>query len=224
MTAKTLSRRKFLSLLGFTGAGAGLAACARSAGLTSTPTPEMDMGAGTPAASGAADMDAMHKAGIGIFVSNAGKDATFWPHRLDYRMEGDTKVFEVTCTEGKWEPAPGQSVEAMLYNGTVPGPEIRITEGDHVSIVCTNQMTQSTAIHFHGVRLPNAMDGVPFITQDPIKPGGSFTYEFTARNPGSHMYHSHHNAAEQVTKGLLGPFIIEPKDKSQEPVVDAEYT
>jgi manganese oxidase len=67
------------------------------------------------------------------------------------------------------------------------------------------------------------MDGVPFITQDPIKPGASFTYEFTVRNPGSHMYQSHPNAAEQVTKGLMGAFIIEPKDKSGEPKVDAEY-
>jgi len=67
------------------------------------------------------------------------------------------------------------------------------------------------------------MDGVPFITQEPIKPGASFTYEFTVKNAGSHMYHSHMNAAEQVTKGLMGAFIIEPKDKSVEPKVDAEY-
>src|SRR6185436_14968357 len=227
MSVKTLSRRKFLSLLGFTGAGAGLAACARfsppgSAASTPTPMSGMEMPAGTPGG-GADEMDAMHKAGIDIFVGNAGKNPAFWPHRLDYRMEGDTKVFEVTCTEATWEIAAGQSVDAMLYNGVVPGPEIRVTEGDKVRVVCTNQMTQSTAIHFHGVKVPNAMDGVPFITQDPIKPGGSFTYEFTARNPGSHMYHSNHNAAEQVTKGLMGAFIIEPKSKGTEPNVDADY-
>jgi FtsP/CotA-like multicopper oxidase with cupredoxin domain len=68
------------------------------------------------------------------------------------------------------------------------------------------------------------MDGVPYITQPPIKTGETFTYEFEARNPGSHMYHSHHNAAEQVTKGLLGAFIIEPADKSQDPESDADYT
>jgi FtsP/CotA-like multicopper oxidase with cupredoxin domain len=67
------------------------------------------------------------------------------------------------------------------------------------------------------------MDGVPFLTQPPIKPGATFTYEFTAKPFGSHMYHSHHNAAEQVTKGLLGPFIIEPKDKSKEPQYDSDY-
>jgi FtsP/CotA-like multicopper oxidase with cupredoxin domain len=74
--------------------------------------------------------------------------------------------------------------------------------------------------------VPNAMDGVPFITQPPIKPGETFTYEFTARegNAGSHMYHSHHNAAEQVTKGLLGAFIIEPKEPASRPAFDREYT
>ncbi len=112
----------------------------------------------------------------------------------------------------------------MAYNGIVPGPEIRITEGDQVRVILKNEMKQSTAIHWHGVLVPNAMDGVPFITQKPVKTGETFTYEFTARNPGSHMYHSHHNAAEQVTKGLMGAFIIEPKDKSVDPQYDAEYT
>ena len=111
----------------------------------------------------------------------------------------------------------------MAYNGIVPGPEIRVTEGDKVRVVCKNEMKQSTSIHFHGVLVPNAMDGVPYITQPPIKTGETFTYEFTAKNSGSHMYHSHHNAAEQVTKGLMAPFIIEPKDKSKEPKADADY-
>ena len=124
----------------------------------------------------------------------------------------------------QWEIAPGQTLPAMAYNGVVPGQEIRVTEGDQVRVVVENEMTQSTAVHFHGCYVPNNMDGVPYITQPPIKPGESFTYEFVARNPGSHMYHSHHNAAEQVTKGLLGPFIIEPKDKRAEPASDKEYT
>jgi FtsP/CotA-like multicopper oxidase with cupredoxin domain len=185
----------------------------------------METSSSTPAGSSADEMDAMHKAGVETFVSNAGKDTTFWRKPLEHKTDVAVKVFEITCTEGQWETAPGQSMDAMMYNGLVPGPEIRVTEGDKVRVICKNEMaSQSTAIHFHGVRTPNSMDGVPFITQDPIKPGGSFTYEFTVRNPGSHMYHSHHNAAEQVTKGLMGAFIIEPKDKSTEPQVDAEYT
>jgi len=100
---------------------------------------------------------------------------------------------------------------------------IRVTEGDKVRVVVTNKMTQSTGVHFHGVHTPNNMDGVPFVTQPPIKPGANFTYEFVARPTGTHMYHSHHNAAEQVTRGLLGAFIVDPRDMTAEPRVDAEY-
>jgi manganese oxidase len=222
MDLKALSRRNFLALAGAAGAGLGLAACTPRASATPTPTADMDHPA---APTGQADdMDAMHKAGVETFVANAGKDDTFWRKPLIFQEVDGVKVFEVTCTEGPWETAPGQTVPAMMYNGLVPGPEIRVTEGDKVRVVCKNLMSQSTSIHFHGVLVPNAMDGVPFITQDPIKPGGEFTYEFTARNPGSHMYHSHHNAAEQVTKGLMGAFIIDSKDKNNEPTVDADYT
>jgi FtsP/CotA-like multicopper oxidase with cupredoxin domain len=222
-----VSRRKFLAMAGL-GTGLGLAACVQNPSVVplAVPTqmPGMETTAPTPAGNSADDMDAMHKKGIDTFVANAGKDNTFWRQPMAFTTDGDVKVFDLTCTEGKWEIEPGNAVDAMLYNGVVPGPEIRVTEGDKVRVVCHNQMTQSTAIHFHGLIIPNNMDGVPFITQDPIKPGGTFNYEFTVRNPGSHMYHSHHNAAEQVTKGLMGAFIIEPKDKSSEPKVDADYT
>lgn len=229
MTNKLLSRRKFLALAGL-GTGVGVAACAQNASVsppivsTLAPTSEHDAMTVVPAQAGDGDMDALHKAGVDTFVANIGKDTTFWRPPLDYTLDGDVKVFEVTCTEGPWETEPGKSVPAMMYNGMVPGPEIRVTEGDKVRVLCKNEMTQSTSIHFHGVLAPNSMDGVPYITQEPIRTGETFAYEFTMRNPGSHMYHSHHNAAEQVTKGLMGAFIIEPKDKSVDPVVDAEYT
>ena len=116
----------------------------------------------------------------------------------------------------------GQKTEAWAYNQQIPGPELRVTEGDKVRVVIKNELPESTSIHFHGVILPNNMDGVPFITQPPIKPGASFTYEFTAKNPGSHMYHSHHNSTKQVGKGLLGAFVIEQKDKSKDPPHDLE--
>ena len=90
-----------------------------------------------------------------------------------------------------------------------------MTEGDRVRAIFTNNLRESTGIHFHGQRLPNAMDGVPHVTQDPIEPGESFTYEFIARTPGSHMYHSHHNATDQVGRGLLGAFIVDPTDPAQ---------
>jgi FtsP/CotA-like multicopper oxidase with cupredoxin domain len=223
-----LSRRKLLALAGL-GTGLGLSACVGRTPVTPaqfpTVVPAMDMTPMAGSTEAAADMDTMHRLGVETFVAGAGKDETFWRKPMAFTTDGAVKVFELTCTEGKWAVTPDQSMDAMMYNGMVPGPEIRVTEGDQVRVICHNQLaTQSTSIHFHGVLVPNNMDGVPFITQDPIKPGGSFTYEFKAKNPGSHMYHSHHNAAEQVTKGLMGAFIIEPKDKSAEPKADADYT
>lgn len=169
------------------------------------------------------EMDAMHEEGIKFFVENAGKDTKFWDNPLTFEMDGDVKVFELTCTEESWAVTATQSVDAMLYNGSAPGPTIRVTEGDKVRIHVTNNMNESTAVHWHGLRTPNSQDGVPFITQPPIKPGETFTYEFVAKPAGSHMYHSHHNAAEQVTKGLMGAFIIDPKETRNEPKVDGDY-
>lgn len=169
------------------------------------------------------EMDAMHEAGVKAFVANIGKDKDFWGVLMPYTVDNGVKVFTIECTEGKWEAQPGTLVDAMMYNGRVPGEIIRVTEGDRVRILVTNHMKQSTAIHFHGIHTPNAMDGVPFLTQPLIKPGASFTYEFNARPTGSHMYHAHHNSTEQVTRGLLGAFIVDPIDLTNEPRIDADY-
>jgi FtsP/CotA-like multicopper oxidase with cupredoxin domain len=93
-------------------------------------------------------------------------------------------------------------------------------------VILHNKLEQSTAIHFHGLELPNDVDGVPFITQPPVKPGASYTYEFTVPegNFGSHMYHSHHNAAQQVGLGLLGAFLVEPRNPSEFERSDVDYT
>jgi manganese oxidase len=224
---RSSSRREFLKVAGIASLGVGAAACAANAPAAapqaqSTNTPMvMDTPAAQPTQQ---DMDAMHEAGVKTFLANAGKDAAFWGTRLQPKMDGDVKVFSITCKEMDWDVGGGAVARAMAYNGIVPGPEIRVTEGDKVRVEVKNELTQSTAVHFHGVQLPNNMDGVPFITQPPIKPGASFNYEFTVKNPGSHMYHSHHNAAEQVTRGLLAPFIIERKDKTKDPAYDSEYT
>jgi FtsP/CotA-like multicopper oxidase with cupredoxin domain len=218
------SRRQFLRTASVVGAGAGLtAACAT----LTTPTPMADgMSDAAPAAQATPDykeMDRLHEEGVKKFLDNIGKDDLFWRKPLEFKMDGNVKVFEVTCKQVDWEIEPGKKIRAMTYNGIVPGPEIRVTEGDTVRVVCKNEMTESTSIHFHGVLVPNKYDGVPYVTQPPITPGSSFTYEFVAKNPGSHMYPSHHNAAEQVTKGLIASFIIEPKDKSKDPAYDKEY-
>jgi FtsP/CotA-like multicopper oxidase with cupredoxin domain len=117
-----------------------------------------------------------------------------------------TKQFELTASVFDWEVEPGKVVKAWGYNEQVPGPTIRVEVGDTVEIVLHNELAESTVLHSHGFYLPNAMDGVPDITQDPIKPGESFTYRFTVREPMVGMYHSHHDAQVQVPNGLLGAF------------------
>jgi FtsP/CotA-like multicopper oxidase with cupredoxin domain len=168
-------------------------------------------------------MDSMHEAGVKAFVAGVRTEG-LGNQPLKPRLENGVKIFELTCKAVSWEYDAGKRADAWAYNGQVPGPELRVTEGDTVRVVVKNELSESTAVHFHGVIVPNNMDGVPFITQPPIKSGQSFTYEFVARNPGSHMYHSHYNATAQVGKGLLGSFIIEPRDKSKDPHSDLEYT
>jgi FtsP/CotA-like multicopper oxidase with cupredoxin domain len=131
---------------------------------------------------------------------------------LEPSIEGGVKVFELTAQEVRWETKPGTFVEAMGFNGTVPGPEIRVYQGDTVRIVLRNELSQPTVLHMHGVTVPNGMDGVPYITQDPILPGGFFTYEFEVVDPpGMYVYHSHFNSTEQVGKGLYGAFYVQPE-------------
>jgi FtsP/CotA-like multicopper oxidase with cupredoxin domain len=129
-------------------------------------------------------------------------------------MDGDVKVFEMTIDEIEQrideKMAP---VAALGYNKQWPGPTIRVTEGDKVRVIFTNNLKETTGVHFHGVDFADFfMDGVPFVTQKPFAQGETFTYEFTASPAGSMMYHSHHNATDQVGRGLLGAFIIDPKD------------
>lgn len=111
---------------------------------------------------------------------------------------------------------PSQSeTDVWCYNGSVSGPEIRLRQGDHVRIVVDNRLPQDTTVHWHGVRVPNAMDGAPNVTQPPIEPGGSFTYEFTVPDAGTYWYHPHAHSAEQVGRGLAGPFIVEELEPPQ---------
>jgi FtsP/CotA-like multicopper oxidase with cupredoxin domain len=225
------SRRDFLKKSALTAiAGGALAACSEAPAQKAPPKPAMS-GTTTPIAAAAslsarekADaMDKMHEAGIKAFPAKTeGKGNQL----LAPRIEKGVKVYEVTAEKIMWETAPGQKVEAWAYNKQVPGPQIRVREGDRVRLILHNQLEESTAIHFHGLELPNAVDGVPFVTQPPVKPGESYTYDFTVPmgNHGSHMYHSHHNAAKQVGLGLLGAFIVEPRTPSAVEKADVDYT
>jgi CopA family copper-resistance protein len=106
----------------------------------------------------------------------------------------------------------GQSAQAMTINGQLPGPTLRFTEGDHAVIRVHNQMDVETSIHWHGILLPNAMDGVPFVTFPPIAPGRTFTYEFDLRQSGTYWYHSHTMLQEQ--RGMYGALVIAPKEET----------
>jgi FtsP/CotA-like multicopper oxidase with cupredoxin domain len=131
---------------------------------------------------------------------------------LQPRLEGDVKVFDLEASVIQWEVIPGTFVEAWAYNGQVPGPLIRVTEGDKMRVNLKNSLPEPTVIHFHGPTLPNSQDGVPDVTQKVVQPGERFTYEFTANPTGTFIYHTHHNSAVQEPKGLYGMFIVEPKE------------
>src|SRR5205085_9294619 len=98
------------------------------------------------------------------------------------------------------------------YDGTVPGPEIRLQQGEPARITVSNQLREATTVHWHGIRLPNAMDGVPGLTQKPIRPGTSFTYEFTPPDAGTFWYHPHADSLQQLGRGLAGALIVEERD------------
>jgi FtsP/CotA-like multicopper oxidase with cupredoxin domain len=173
----------------------------------------------------AEEMDRLHAEGLKTFLANQESPVTSGKggQPIEPEIVDGVKVFRLTCDEVQWEVDAGKIVAARGYNGAVPGPVLRATEGDRIRVIVTNNLTESTTIHWHGLYVPNNMDGVPFINQDPIKSGDSFTYEFTLRNSGTHMYHSHHNSLDQVNRGLLGAFIVDPKDPGSYPAYDREY-
>jgi manganese oxidase len=222
------SRRSFLRHGALAAvAGTVLAACkpsapppaAQAAATLPVPPPVAPVDTAAAARAAAEAMDTMHEAGMKAFPARTKGRGN---QLLVPRMEGNVKVFELTARKAQWETAPGKVADAWTYNGMVPGPQIRVRQGDRVRVHIKNELPESTSVHFHGLELPNSQDGVPFVTQPPIKPGESYTYEFTAPNPGSHMYHSHFNSTKQVSLGLLGAFIIEPRDRSKEPHVDVD--
>lgn len=100
--------------------------------------------------------------------------------------------------------------EAWTYNGTVPGPELRVTQGDWVRVTLINHLPEATTIHWHGVRVPNADDGVAGVTQDAVRPGARYTYTFVAQDAGTYWYHSHQDTGTQLSRGLYGALIVEP--------------
>ena len=129
--------------------------------------------------------------------------------KLLWTLDNGVKVFHLTAEVVKTTLLPGREMYGWGYNGSVPGPTIEINEGDRVRIILHNKLPEPTTIHWHGLEVPLHMDGVPFISQPPIEPGGMFTYEFTLNQNGTFFYHSH--GAMQEMMGMIGLFIIHPK-------------
>lgn len=125
----------------------------------------------------------------------------------EIRPDG-TKVFDLTASVIEWEVEPGKFVEGWAYNGQIPGPWIRVDVGDQVEFNLTNDTPLGTDVHWHGVSTPNEMDGVSPYTQDPIKPGETFTYSFEAEKPAIGMYHAHLHSQVSVPNGLFAPLQI----------------
>ncbi|HKN66715.1 MAG TPA: multicopper oxidase domain-containing protein, partial [Gemmatimonadaceae bacterium] len=185
---KLASRRRFLRDSAVAAAVAStLAACKKAEGAASAAVATghehgAPNAARVPAPSPREKADAMDKMHEAVMKAFPAKTEGQGNQLLVPRMDGGVKVFELTASEIQWETAPGQRVAAMAYNGQVPGPQIRVREGDRVRIVLENQLSESTAIHFHGLETPNDVDGVPFVTQPPVKPGETHAYEFTVPN------------------------------------------
>ena len=141
---------------------------------------------------------------------------------LPWRMENGVKVFHLVAEPVRREFAPGFVVDCWGYNGRTPGPTIEAVEGDRVRILVTNKLPEPTSVHWHGLRLPNGMDGVGGLTQRRINPGETFAYEFTLKQHGTQMYHPHVDEALQMAMGMMGFFVIHPR-KTRAPKVDRDF-
>lgn len=207
-----MSARRYFGLLAgallLTACSQGTAPAQPSA--VASPTPS-SLSAPTSSAAMAHMMAALPDQGIPAAPVDQGNQP------LGYRDDHGVKVFELTAQPIRWSFSEGLEQVAWTYNGMVPGPLIRVVEGDTVRIVLKNELPEATTIHWHGIELPNAMDGLPGMTQEAVQPGETFTYEFVAKPAGTFWYHSHVDSDVQIGVGLHGAFIIDPKTPEADP-------
>jgi FtsP/CotA-like multicopper oxidase with cupredoxin domain len=141
---------------------------------------------------------------------------------LPYVMKGGVKEFHLIAEEIEHEFAPGCKAKCWGYNGSTPGPTIEAVEGDRIRLLVTNNLPEHTSMHWHGILLPSGMDGVGGLSQPDIQPGETYAYEFTLRQHGTHMYHPHADEMTQMGVGMMGMFIIHPKDGEAE-AIDRDF-
>jgi FtsP/CotA-like multicopper oxidase with cupredoxin domain len=177
-----------------------------------------DDGAGTPAGS-TAGMEHGQGGHAAAAPIDGIRDAPAARGNVELRgaRRGGALEFRLEARPVWWSILPGRRVAAYAYNGIVPGPQIRVRTGERVRVRFTNRLPVPTTVHWHGVGVPNAMDGVPDVTQQPVSPRRSFTYDFVARpagdsnGAGTFLYHSHVDEDRQMSVGLAGALIIEPR-------------
>jgi FtsP/CotA-like multicopper oxidase with cupredoxin domain len=159
--------------------------------------------------------------GTGVQARAGALDSVMRP--WERYADGQVREFHLTVARTQVEIAPGKIVDAFAYNGQIPGPELRVTEGDVVRVTVTNGADEPTTVHWHGLELPITEDGTPGLSQEPIQPGASFTYEFVATPAGTRWYHSHFNEITQHGGGLYGALIVEPRQPEPQPIA-RDYT
>ncbi|MDQ3297584.1 MAG: copper oxidase [Myxococcota bacterium] len=158
----------------------------------------------------------------GRAVAGEGYTPVVMPHvgTLPFEKKAGVKVFHLTAEPVKHVIAQGLEIEAWGYNGTTPGPLIECVEGDRIRIYVTNKLPEATSVHWHGVLLPNGMDGVAGLTQKAIPVGKTFKYEFTMRKAGTFMYHPHFDEMTQIALGMVGMIVVHPRRRDGRRVRD----
>jgi hypothetical protein len=220
-SAGTLTRRSMLATAGVTLTGGALL-------LNGSPAhAQSDVpGARRPREGSAADSGQRHARQDWLRPGMPGRDyrPVVVPNgaKLPWKVVDGVKVFHLVAEEVEHEFAPGLKAICWGYNGRVHGPTIEVVEGDRVRFYVTNRLPAPTTVHWHGILLPNGMDGVGGLNQKAIAPGETFRYEFTIRQAGTGMYHSHHDEMTQIALGLGGMFVIHPR-RPVGPRIDRDF-
>lgn len=164
------------------------------------------------------------KAKLQPVVAPRGQRAVVTPNgsTLPMKQVRGVKVAHLVAGEFDHELAPGLRIKAWGYNGSTPGPTIEVTQGDRVRFYVTNKLPEATTVHWHGVILPNGMDGVSGLNQKPIQPGQTFVYEFTFKDAGTFMYHPHFDEMTQMALGMNGMIVVHPR-VPKGPTVDRDF-
>ena len=218
---EAMSRRRVL-----TSGAATLAASALASTLSRHAQAADVPGAVAPRAGSAAATGGLHAAKDWLPPGQPGRDyrPVVVPNgaKMTWKVVDGVKVFHMVAEEVEHEFAPGIKTHCWGYNGHVHGPAIEVVEGDRVRFYVTNRLPAPTTVHWHGILLPNAMDGVGGLNQKAIQPGETYKYEFTIRQVGMGMYHSHHDEMTQMGLGMTGLFVIHPR-RPRGPRVDRDF-